>query len=562
MTTFAFAEWRKRFIERAEWRLTEHFFRAMFDFGFLSDLASDSFKRVLIGSVGGFVAFGFLLTRMYMVKYAVLWSTGSPEQYRRALLGDDLMIIGLPMLLVAFVTLLVSQSLFPDERDFRILGPLPVSRLLVFRAKLGAVALFTGLFIAAAHVSLLPLVLLTSLNPWGDRNVLVRFVGWALASLTASAFAVLTITAVVGVLVFALSRSQLQALSTFMRSLVLGLLVVCLPLVSHLPALGAALSDRASYMVFVPPAWFLGLQRTIQGGADAWLLRLGLLGLAAAAAVATIVAVTYVVLFRQFERLMLRAAPVSPPWWRRDRPPTGQGASPPFRGAYGFMTATIGRSQLHQGVLVGLSACGVGLAAILLSSFALSTSTIFAPFMLMFACGVAARASLALPIEYRANWIFQVTEDQTTRREQLRAVNRVVTTYVIGVPLAAAAPLLWMTLGGDALLPAAVIASVGLVFVHVVLLDWRRIPFTCSYLPGKRFIGHSALIGVAACVLFTVAAGGFVRAAIVNQTQGIVILTALLVIGYWLRERRLATWRKTPLMFEDEFPDQVLQLQL
>ena len=226
------------------------------------------------------------------------------------------------------------------------------------------------------------------------------------------------------------------------------------------------------------------------------------------------------------------------------------------------MTATIGRSQLHQGVLVGLSACGVGLAAILLSSFALSTAALFAPFVLMFACGVAARASLALPIEHRANWIFQVTEDQTTRREQLRAVDRVVTAYVVGVPLAAAAPLLWMTLGVRALLPAAVIASVGLVFVHVVLLDWRRIPFTCSYLPGKRFIGHSALIGVAACLLFTVAAGGFVRAAIISQTQGLVILAALLVLGYWLRERRLAAWRKTPLMFEDEFPDQVLQLQL
>ena len=137
MTAQPFVEWRKRFAERAEWRLTQHFFRAMFDFGFLSDLASDSFKRVLIGSVGGFVAFGLLLTRMYMSKYAVLWNTSTPERYRNALLGDDLMMIGLPMLLVAFVTLLVSHSLFPDERDFRILGPLPVSRLVVFHAKLG-----------------------------------------------------------------------------------------------------------------------------------------------------------------------------------------------------------------------------------------------------------------------------------------------------------------------------------------------------------------------------------------------------------------------------------------
>jgi hypothetical protein len=556
--------------ERAEWRLTEHFFRAMFDFGFLSELASDSFKRVLFGSVGGFVAFGLLLTRMYMGKYARLRATGTAEQYQSALLGDDMMIIGLPMLLVAFVTLLVSHALFPHERDFRILGPLPVSRLVVFRAKLGAVALFTGLFIVAAHVSLFPLVLLTSLNPWDGQGIIVRIVAWAVASVAASAFAVLAITAVVGVLVFALSRSQMQALSTFMRSMVLGLLVVCLPLVSHLPALGAALSDRVSYMVFVPPAWFLGLQRMLQGlstslgagVADPWFVRLGLIAVAAALVAAATVTVTYVLLFRQFERLMLRPAPTSPSWWQRDRLPTGTGATPPFKGAQRFVTATIARSQLHQGVLIGLSACGVGLAIVFLSSLRLSASALFVPFVLMFACGVAARAALALPIEYRANWIFQVTEDQATRREQFRAVDRVVTIYVVGVALAAAAPLLWMTLGHDALLPAAVVAAVGLVFVHGVLLDWHRIPFTCSYLPGKRFVGHSALIGFAACLLFTLASGGFVRMAIAGQTQGLVIVASLLVIGLWLRERRLAAWRRTPLMFEDEFPDQPLQLQL
>src|SRR4030095_7514164 len=107
----------------------------MFDFGFLNELAADSFKRALIGSVGGVVAFGFLLTRTFMVKSAVLGSTGTPERSRQALLGDDMMIIGLPMLLVAFVTLLVSHALFPDERAFRILGPLPLNRLGVFTTK-------------------------------------------------------------------------------------------------------------------------------------------------------------------------------------------------------------------------------------------------------------------------------------------------------------------------------------------------------------------------------------------------------------------------------------------
>jgi len=562
MTRQAFAAWRQRFTEREEWRLTEHFFRALFDFGFLSDLASDSFKRVLIGSVGGFIAFGLLLARAFMVKYAVLLGTGTPERYRRALLGDDMLIIGLPMLLVAFVTLLVSHSLFPDERDFRILGPLPVRRSVVFRAKLTALLMFVGLFTAAAHVSLLPLTLLTSLNPWGEHNVLLRLMAWAIASVAGSAFAVLSITAVVGVLVFALSRSQLQSLSTFMRSMVLGLLVVCLPLVSHLPTFAGALSSQASWIQLVPPAWFLGLQRTLQGLGDAWLFQLGAIGVATTLLAAAVVGITYVVLFRQFERLMLRPAPASSPWWRADRLPVRSRVSPAFEGAYRFTINTIGRSQLHQGVLVGLSACGIGLATIFLTSARLTTSATFVPFVLMFACGGAARAALALPIEYRANWIFQVTEERMTRREQLRAVDRIVTLYVIGVPLVAATPLLWTAYGTTALLPIAVVAAVGLLFVHVVLLDWRRIPFTCSYLPGKRFIGHSALIGVAGCALFTLASGGLVRLSMVDEIQGIVIVSSLLVIGYWLRERRLLNWTRTPLMFEDEFPDQLLQLQL
>ena len=555
-------DWRRRFTERAEWRLTEHFFRAMFDFGFLNELAADSFKRALIGSVGGFVAFGFVLTRAYMVKYAILWSTGTPELYRRALLGDDMTIIGLPMLLVAFVTLLVSHALFPDERDFRILGPLPVRRIVVFRAKLGAVLMFTGLFTTAAHVSLVPLMLLTSMNPWGESNVIVRLMAWAIASVAASAFAILAITAVVGILVLALSRGRLEALSTFMRSIVLGSLVVCLPLVSHLPTLGEPLARGASWMALVPPAWFLGLERVIQGSPGAGLARLALIGIAAVLTVATIVAATYIVLFKQFERLMLRPAPTSPPWWRINRP-TRSRAAPAFRGVRGFTIATLARSQLHQGVLIGLSACGVGLATIFLtSSIRLTTTAAIVPFLLMFACGVAIRAALALPIEHRANWIFQVTEDHATRGDQMRAVDRVVIRYVIGVPVIASVPVLWVAYEWDAMLATAVVAAIGFVFVHAVLLDWRRIPFTCSYLPAKRFIGHSALIGFAACLLFTVVSTGLVRTALVTVNQGIVITAALLVIGFWLRERRLATWRRTPLMFEDEFPDQLLQLQL
>ena len=78
---------------------------------------------------------GIVLTRIFIVKYQALAGGVSAERYRRTLLGDDLFIIAVPMLVAALVTLLVSDLLFPDDRDFRILGPLPVRRGVVFGAK-------------------------------------------------------------------------------------------------------------------------------------------------------------------------------------------------------------------------------------------------------------------------------------------------------------------------------------------------------------------------------------------------------------------------------------------
>jgi hypothetical protein len=180
----------------------------------------------------------------------------------------------------------------------------------------------------------------------------------------------------------------------------------------------------------------------------------------------------------------------------------------------------------------------------------------------MFVCGLGVRAALALPMEHRASWIFRLTEDKKTRCEQMRAVNRMVSAYVVGVPVLAAVPILWTAIGSTAVIGAAIVALIGLVFVHAVLLDWRRIPFTCSYLPGKHLVAHTLVFGFAALVVFTSAGTWLMRAATVNATHALVIGAALSLVAWLLRRRRLAVWRETPLMFEDELPDQPVQLGL
>ena len=572
----------RRLDKSAERRLTEHFFNAIFDFTVLSSAGADAFKHWLLGAVGGSIAFGLLLTRMYSTKYAALATVASPDPYRRAVLGDDLFIVGLPMLLVAFVTLLVGDSLFPNERDFRILGPLPVRKMVVFRAKLGALLLFAGLFIGALHVSLVPLVLLTSLNPWLQGTILSRLIIWMVVGVMASAFAVLAVTAIEGVLALLVSRGRFRTLTGTIRSTMLAALVLCLPLVARLPTTGGALADGSDWMRLVPPAWFVGLEQVLRGDRDTWFLQLAGMAIAAVISTSVTVAIVYAVLFRHFERLMMHAGPTQHARRPADRVRASMGTLLPlawpsaFRAVYWFTTLTFRRSPLHQGALVGLAACGAALVMNGLiadnvaewlrtggpPSSSLVDTTIRAPFVVMFVSGIGVRTALVLPMEYRANWIFRLTEDETTRPEQLRAVDNVVAMLAVGIPVAAAVPLLWIGVGWAAIAGAAVVALVGVIFMHLVLLDWRRIPFTCSYLPGKRSLAHIFIFGMVAYLVLTISGTVLVRGATTDPMSGVLIVTVLSLLGYGLRRRRLAIWSVTPLMFEDEMPDQPQELGL
>ena len=113
-----------------------------------------------------------------------------------------------------------------------------------------------------------------------------------------------------------------------------------------------------------------------------------------------------------------------------------------------------------------------------------------------------------------------------------------------------------------AIMTGFIVSAVGAVFVHIVLLDWRRIPFTCSYLPGKRLIAHTVVFGVAAFALFTSAGSVLVGVSTIRPSIPLTIASGLFAIGWFLRRRRLAMWRETPLIFDDDLPDQPLQLGL
>jgi hypothetical protein len=566
---------RSRFADRAWYRLTAHFFVGLFDFGVLSEAGSDAFKRVLIGIIAAMLTFGLLLARILMSAVSGREAASlTPAPYRAAL---ETLVIGFPMLIVAFTTLLVSPSLFPDETDFRVLLVLPVSRRVVFLSKLAALALFAGIFIVAAHAAMLPLFLIVAVARQVEESFLVRFAAHMLASLSGSTLVALAVIGINGALLVAVPRRHLQAASTAVRSAILFTLVLSLPLFARLPAIAPLLAAGSRSLYLVPPVWFLGVEELLLGHGTPYFGRLaGIAAVASASSLALAVG-SYLFLYRRFDRVMMRPAETRGAPRRWTTPVVGpvRPRRSNLAAIRAFTHLTLARSPLPQGVFVAIAACGAGL--VLNSLFGvkamprlrrtyedeLTTALIWAPFALMFAMTLAVRAALVLPIEPRANWVFRMTEHDGARVDQIRAVIGSMVRLGVVVPLAILSPLAWAIFGVRAIGCTAIAFMAGLVLVELEMGEWRRIPFTCSYMPGKRFVGLTMLIGLTAFVAFTSIGSGLTWYGLRARPLGsLVVLTILGAVVWERRRRRTRLTRYTPLLFEDVLPNEVEPLRL
>jgi hypothetical protein len=556
--------------------LARHFFSGLFDLGFLSDAGADSFARMILGCCVVFFSFGLLLTRIFTAAHIRL---ATAEAHRLALLANHAFLIAVPMWIVAFVTVLVGHSLFPDETDFRVLMALPVSRRLVFGSKLIALAMFTALFVVAAHVALLPLSLLMSSGTFVEVPWPAQFAAYLVSSLLASAFSVMAVTAVHGLLVLTAPRGRVLAASAALRSAMLCVLVIALPFVVRLPGQARDFAAGSWWLFIAPPAWFTGVERWLLGDdSRADFVRLAeIAGIAATLAI-TLAAGSYVTLYHRFDRVLLRPAQGSSRSRRRlawNRSAATR-SRPVFAAIRTFTSITLRRSVLHQGILVALSAVGAGLVVNGLiaadvggwlarggrAGAGLTAAVVWAPFVLMFVASRAVRMALIVPIEPRANWMFRMTEHEDARPEQLDAAVQIVRRIGIVGPLVLTAPLEWLVLGRQAFGVLAVALLCGWLLVEILMRGWARIPCTCSYVPGKGFVPQSILAGFSSFVLFTTAGAGLARFSVTGRPVPLafdaVLVTAVLI----MRRQRLNASSAAPLAFEDQLPAEVNPLRL
>jgi hypothetical protein len=550
---------------RNRWHyLARHFFIGLFDLGFLSESAADSFTRMIVGSCAVFLSFGLLLLRVFAAHHGALRNR---ELFRLTFLANQTFLIAVPMWIGGFVTVLVGHALFPDETDFRILMALPVPRRLVFGAKVLALSLFVGLFVTAAHAALLPLSILISMGVATSGRWPIQFAAYIASSVMASGFASMAVTAIHGLLMLSAPRGRLLKGSASLRSVMLCVLVMAVPILIRLPGEGPRFGGGSWWLYAMPPAWFMGLERWLADDVSrAYFGALAGIGALAVVLACTVATASYAVLYRRFDRVIVGPAHGAAATDHRTAPLHRVAVSRPvFVAIRQFTTLTLRRSTLHQGILVALSAAGAGLVISSLLGHnrqEVTEAITWAPFPLMFVGTLAVRMALIVPIEQRANWIFRMTERGDTRIDQLDAALSTVRSVGVVGPIMLVAPFAWVALGINAIAAILVALLCGWLLVEILMKDWTRIPFTCSYIPGKQFVPQSLLRGFVSFGAFTMIGWGLARSSLRGQPLSLVIDAMLLAAVPIVRRQRVDGWRQATLAFEDQSPTEVNPLRL
>jgi hypothetical protein len=568
------------------WILTRYFLDNLFGRQFLDEEGIMGLRRVLIFAATGAVSIALYVPRILSRKYADLDGLVGPEPYRQALASDTFLMICLIVMLSAFIAALVAPAMFPSEVDYVTLTPLPLSRRRIFGAKVAAVLIFAGTMILAVVVFFAFSFPLFTHSRWSEDAEVARIASFATATAAGAAFAFLSIMAIEGLILTVLPRGWVARASMLLQSAVIAALILTAPLIVDLASPQDWQRDwRAEWLLF-PPAWFLGLEQMLLGREAAWVAELGRLGIIGPAAAAAVSVASYGWLYRRPERLASM-----PP-----KPPAAAGlsriAAGVRRGTKGlphsrthggawtavwvFVMSTLARNRLPQ--LVFLIAWAAGLAIVannlqdglrhmaLPDAGADATMTgaaVSAPFILMLLSVVGLRAAFLLPISLPANWMFRVTDFPQARAERLDAVEQAFIRLAILPALLISAPLLFFTLGAARGLAALVLSALAAgVILELVLTGWRRVPFTCTWLPGKRPLPF-AMMTVLAVIWVVASAAELVTFAVKSGPGNAAIGSmAFALAALALRWRRKRSWARDPLEFEDEPFDRMQKLGL
>jgi hypothetical protein len=409
------------------------------------------------------------------------------------------------MTIAGLIAVLSWDAAYPDRRDMLVLGPLPVRTATMFFAKLAALLAGPLLSIGAFNLFVgfsWPMVFAVGVG--GSFSLLRTFPAYWATMLLAGMFLVLVMLAVQGLAANFLPRQVFLRLSPVLQAAALCLLLSAYflgPSFNSPKALAAA--ENHSVLRWLPAYWFVGLFNQLNGSMHPELVLLAhrawaALGLAVAGTV-TALLLSY---FRMVPRILEQPEIV----------PAFRSPSLALGGSLGgvmtmFSFRTLMRSRLHRMILSFY--VGVGLTIIFgfihtkfvrqtTSSGEMNSTYLLASILTVSLTVLAMRVVIAIPISLKANWIFRTTQARDASLYH-RAARIVFLALCVGPGVVVLSTALFSALPRVQVMAHLVaMALLGTLIVELCLLTFRKIPFACSYLPGKanlHFVFWAALFG-------------------------------------------------------------------
>ena len=468
-------------------------------------ISSDQVRRFAITVLAALACIGPLIVRLYIPKYNYLQSLDSGDLYLAAVRADRLFFITLSMLTAGLVTVIQWHGLFPSLPDYLALKPLPVRLYQVFIARFLSSFVILAIVIAALNLATSVLFPFLTSGKWQSPPFGIRYVlaHWT-ATFSSGLFTFLALNALQGVLMNFLPPRIFERLSVLIQTLIATAFLTAVPYVLEMPDWHLTIAAKPHWMLLFPPAWFLGIYEFLLGARDNYFLLLCKRGITGIAAALFLTLTAYFLCYRHHARRVLEQSLPKL---------TGQSFTerlasallcrlvrrPPERGTFVFTIQTLRRSRHHK-LIAGFSlAIALVLAlqtagpATVLHFYAARgwrpwelESILAVPLVIAAALVSSLCYVFQLPSDLQAGWVFRIAE-RRSRTELLDSVESFLVLCGLVPVLLVTAPYEALTLGWSLTLAhISLVAVLALLLIETRLYDWHKIPFACSYVPGRR----------------------------------------------------------------------------
>ncbi len=559
--------------------LARHFFQRFFDNEMVSPRGD---VRMSLANILGLLAMpGVMIPIFLMFKYALVAYVNAAN-FEASTWFDKMFFLTWAMGAMGIITVLEWDALFPDRRDYAILTPLPLRMRTVFAAKLAALAGFLGIFsldILSISPGMYPLVVLQARpKNAGLIDVGHYAVAHLAAVLAATAFIFLFLVALEGLLMVLLGNRGFRRVSRYAQFLTMFALF---NMFLFFPRVADALySSRGtastSWIQVFPPAWFLGIYEVMLGSTRPVFRPLAETGVGALGYCAAAAALAYGLSYaRVYRRSFEESEPAAGPglleraleWFAN----TAIVRKPLERASFYFVAKTIVRSARHRLYLSAYT--GVGLALVLMGLVQFlggrkpviwtpHPALLSVPLVVSFFALSGLRVIFGLPAQLRANWAFQMAESRGT--EALAGVRKAVMWLGVAPLLAALFPAYCFLWGwGPSLAHMLVCVLLSLILMELLLINFPKVPFTCTYVPGRNNVTYSWVVYWIAFSAYAYAMSA-VEVTMMRNARSFTLFCAVLALvwlalGAWRRESQGAGFR---LVFDDGPEPTIIVLDL